>query len=160
MDIIIVCSFIFAIASILFIDHVYLKDVRKYRFLVPKPEHLLYESADFAFFEYPNQGKSHVEVFGRRLHEVNICNAVMKDMRKLEKMGYTFDMDYRYDSSVPHSKEEFDILLVEYQEKISEWKKENQGRPYEKTKPRAPYDFVKITVTLPEASKFHHSFEW
>lgn len=160
MDIIIACSIVFAIVSFLFIDQVYFKDVRRYRFLVPKPEHLLYESACFAFFEYPNEEKSYVEVFGRRLHEASICNAVMKDMRKLEKMGYTFDLDYRYDSSEPHSQEEFDILLAEYQEKIPEWKKENQGRPLKEKKPKAPYDFLKITVATPEGSKFHHSFEW
>jgi hypothetical protein len=103
--------------------------------------------ANLAVIDNPNEGSQHVDVFGVKFSSRAVLREVFKDINHLKKGGYTTEVVHLYNKTEPPSENLFAELFSKYQEKLSIWEKESQGRPDQKKRPRAPYDFSKMTIS-------------
>lgn len=118
----------------------------KYRKLVTTSTDLVKGNANFSIVENPNNQILYIEVFGFKFSSRAVFYALSKDLYHLKKFGYKIDVSYFYDKTEPLPNDIFETKLLEYNEKLISWEKENQGRPDLKKKPHAPYDFLKMTL--------------
>lgn len=127
----------------------YVKETKRYRKVIATPMDILDFPGEFFVISRPNEDIHYVEIHGEKFQGLHVYLTALEDVQKLKnEVGCLVNTDYLYDKSVPLSKEEFQVFLRVYQKRLEFWNSENQGRPDQRDRPKAPYDFSKMSVKI------------
>jgi len=120
--------------------------VDSYRQLVTKPEDLVKPGSRFLIFQYADNAKSFVKVFGRDFVGEQVCSVAYKDALFLCKRGYKLSISYYSATDALIPRDSIAHNLEVYSNKIKEWADSNQGRPHKSDRPAPPYEYSITTL--------------